>query len=82
VALRIDDHTIYPEYRFELLDAAGALLWAGRRPPVALLGDAGTTVALVGVAPGRYRLRIEGLRAGGADLLGDYLLAVEPNDVR
>lgn len=79
VTLLVDlsDHPAYAEYRFELTDADGKLLWAGRRPGRSLLGDAGTTLSVTGLGPGRHRLRIEGLNPGSTELLGEYLLEVQ-----
>jgi hypothetical protein len=69
---------VYGEYRLELMDRDGELLWAGRRPGKALLGDAGTSVSVGGLGPGRYRLRIEGLHPDRGELLAEYILEVEP----
>jgi hypothetical protein len=77
MALPLGDQPAYGEYRFELLDRAGEVLWTGRRPGKALLGDAGTSVSINGLAPGRYRLRVEGLQPDRTELLGEYLLEVE-----
>ncbi len=77
VALSLADRPLYPEYRFELIDRNGQVLWSGRRPGRILLGDAGTNASMNGLAPGRYRLRVEGLQPDRTDLLGEYLLAVE-----
>lgn len=77
LAVNLDDHSIFPEYRLELIDHDGQVLWTGRRPGRSLLGDAGTTVTVHGVGPGRYRLRIEGLQPDRTELLAEYLLAVE-----
>jgi hypothetical protein len=77
VALSLADHPLYGEYRLELIDRDGELLWAGRRPGKALLGDAGTRVSVSGLAPGLYRLRIEGLHPDRSELLAEYLLEVE-----
>jgi putative zinc finger protein len=77
VALSLADRSVYEHYRLELLDRAGDVLWAARRPGRSLLGDAGTTVSVSGLDAGRYRLRIDGLRANGSDLLAEYLLQVE-----
>ena len=79
VAVKLADHPAYGEYRFEVLDRKGEVLWSGRRPGKALLGDAGTSVSINGLAPGLYRLRIEGLQAERTDLLGEYLLEVSFN---
>lgn len=76
VAVRLDDHPGYDEYRLALLDRDGKELWTTRRPGKALLGDDGTSVSVSGLGPGRYRLRIEGLHPRGSDLLAEYLLAV------
>ena len=76
LAVNLSDHPAYAEYRFELLDQDGKVLWAGRRPGKTLLGDAGTTLSVSGLAPGSYRLRIEGLAPERTELLGEYLLDV------
>jgi hypothetical protein len=76
VALSLADHPAYGEYRLELVDQNGKVLWSGRRPGKSLLGDAGTSVSLRGLGPGLYRLRIEGLPPGRRELLGEYLLEV------
>jgi hypothetical protein len=76
VALGLADRSLYPEYRFELVDRDGQVLWAGRRPGRTLLGDAGTTVSISGLDPGRYRFRVEGLQPDRTELLGEYLLEV------
>lgn len=73
VALDLADFSASPEVRFELADRAGRVLWSGRRPGDALAGDDGTLVAIQGLAPGRYRLRVE----GGAHR-AEYLLDVQP----
>jgi hypothetical protein len=70
VALDLSDSSTYPEIRLELVDGTGKVLWSGRRPTGALLGDDGTSVSIDGLGPGRYRLRIEGLT--------EYRLDVEP----
>lgn len=77
-ALSLADHPTYGEYRLELLDRDGKVLWTGRRPGRAMLGDAGTSVSVSGLGPGLYRLRIEGLDPERTELLGEYLLEVEP----
>jgi hypothetical protein len=77
MALSLADHPVYGEYRLELLDRSGEVLWAGRRPGKALLGDIGTSVAVSGLDPGLYRLRVEGLKANRGELLAEYRLAVE-----
>jgi len=77
LAVNTSDHPAFAEYRFELVDEAGKMLWTGRRPGRSLLGDAGTTLALSGLGPGRYRLRIEGLSPDSTELLGEYLLEVK-----
>jgi hypothetical protein len=69
-------HPAYDEYRCELLDRSGAVLWSVRRPGSTLLGDAGTAVSVKGLGPGLYRLRIAGLRAKRWAPLGEYLLEV------
>lgn len=78
LAVDTSGHPAFAEYRFELVDEAGRMLWAGRRPGRSLLGDAGTTLSLSGLGPGRYRLRIEGLSPDRTELLGEYLLDVKP----
>ncbi|HEX6865507.1 MAG TPA: zf-HC2 domain-containing protein [Thermoanaerobaculia bacterium] len=77
LAVDLSDHPAFPDYRFELLDQDGKVLWAGRKPGRTLLGDAGTTLSVTGLAPGSYRLRIEGLSADRTELLGEYLLEVK-----
>ncbi len=77
LAVDLSDHPVYAEYRFELLDQDGKVLWAGRRPGKSLLGDAGTTLSVSGLGPGSYRLRIEGLSPDRTELLGEYLLEVK-----
>ncbi|HVG09524.1 MAG TPA: zf-HC2 domain-containing protein [Thermoanaerobaculia bacterium] len=77
LAVDLSDHPVHPEYRFELMDQDGKVLWAGRRPGRSLLGDAGTTLSVSGLAPGSYRLRIEGLSPDRTELLGEYLLEVK-----
>jgi len=76
LAVDTSGHPAFAEYRFELVDEAGKMLWSGRRPGRSLLGDAGTTLALSGLGPGRYRLRIEGLSPDSTELLGEYVLDV------
>ncbi|HWN44117.1 MAG TPA: zf-HC2 domain-containing protein [Thermoanaerobaculia bacterium] len=78
LALSLAGHAVYGEYRLELVDQSGRVLWSGRRPGNALLGDAGTSVLVNGLGPGAYRLRIEGLRPDRTELLAEYLLQVEP----
>ena len=78
VALRLADHPVYSEYRLELVDRDGKVLWSGRRPGKALLGDAGTSVSIRGLIPGLYRLRIEGLHPDRSELLAEYLLELGP----
>jgi hypothetical protein len=77
LAVELSAHPVHPEYRFELMDQDGKVLWAGRRPGRSLLGDAGTTLSVSGLAPGNYRLRIEGLSPDRTELLGEYLLEVK-----
>lgn len=74
VAFDPGGHPPYGEYRLELLDRNGNVLWTGSRPSASVVGDAGTLVSIAGLAPGRYRLRIHGLGPGQGDLLGEYLL--------
>jgi len=76
VVVNLSHHPPYGEYRFELMARDGEVLWSGRRPGRALLGDAGTSVSLNGIGPGLYRLRIEGLQEERTDFLGEYLLEV------
>jgi anti-sigma factor ChrR (cupin superfamily) len=76
VALSLAGHPLYGEYRCELLDRSGAVLWSVRRPGSTLLGDAGTAVSVKGLGPGLYRLRIAGLQAKRWAPLGEYLLDV------
>jgi hypothetical protein len=78
VALSLADHPAYDRYRFELMDRAGDVLWAGHRPASALLGDAGTSVSFTGLTSGLYRLRIEGLQPERSELVAEYVLKVEP----
>ncbi len=78
VAFSLAGHPVCPEYRLGLADRAGAVLWVGRRPGRSVLGADGTSVSVAGLAAGLYRLRVEGLRPEGADLLAEYLLAVGP----
>ena len=75
-ALNLGNGPVHAEYRFELTDSGGKVLWSGRRPSGSLLGDAGTSIAIRGLAPGRYRLRVEGLQPDRTELLGEYLLEV------
>ena len=77
VALSLADRPAYDQYRFELMNRAGEVLWAGHRPASALLGDAGTSVSLTGLAPGLYRLRIEGLHPDRSELVAEYALKIE-----
>jgi hypothetical protein len=77
VALSLADHPVYGEYRLELTDRNGEVLWAGRRPGRALLGDMGTSISVSGLGPGLYRLRIEGVQGKRSELLAEYRLAVE-----
>jgi hypothetical protein len=76
VALLLADQPTYSEYRLQLMDRAGDVLWTGRRPGTSLLGDAGTSVTVNGLGPGLYRLRIEGLQADRGEMLAEYLLQV------
>jgi anti-sigma factor ChrR (cupin superfamily) len=77
VAVSLAGDPVYDEYRVELVDRGGQVLWTGRRPGKTLLGDAGTSVSVHGLGPGRYRLRIEGLEPDRTELLAEYALAVE-----
>lgn len=78
LVLSLPDHAPYEEYRLELVDREGRTLWTGRRQAGSLLGDAGTSVAIQGLGPGRYRLRIEGLRPQRGRRLAEYVLDVGP----
>ena len=78
VALSLAGQPVYEEYRLELMDRHGKVLWAGRRPGTSLLGDDGTSVSFDGLGAGLYRLRIEGLHPDRRELLAEYLLQVEP----
>lgn len=77
VALDLDGHPMFDEYRLELLDRGGAALWSGRLRAGSLLGDAGAWVSVSGLGTGRYRLRVEGLRPDRTELLAEYVLEVE-----
>jgi hypothetical protein len=66
-----------PEVRLELTDRSGEVLWSGRLPGSAFVGDDGTSVTFRGLGPGRYRLRIEGLQPDRTRLLAEYLLDVQ-----
>jgi cell division protein FtsB len=77
VALSLADHPVYGEYRLELMDRDGEVLWSAHRPGKSLLGDAGTKVSVSGLEPGLYRLRIEGLQPERGELGGEYILKVE-----
>lgn len=77
LALSLSGHPVYGEYRLELVDSSGEVLWSGRRPGRSLLGDAGTSVSVNGLEPGDYRLRVEGLSPERTELLAEYLLQVE-----
>jgi hypothetical protein len=79
ITLAVDTagHPVFPDYRFELQDADGKTLWSGRRPGKTLLGDAGTALAITGLAPGSYRLRMEGLSTDRTELIGEYRLDVK-----
>jgi hypothetical protein len=77
VAFDLTARPAFAEYRLELLDRNGKLLWAGRRPDGSFSGDAGTSVSIGGLDPGRNRLRIEGVRTDGSELLAEYILQVE-----
>jgi Putative zinc-finger len=78
VTLGLAARPAYDEYRLELMDREGKLLWGGRRPGRSLLGDDGTEVSVSGLGPGLYRLRIEGVHPDRSELLAEYLLQVEP----
>jgi hypothetical protein len=72
VALDLAGFSTSPEVRVELVDRSGKVLWSGRRPGDSLVGDDGTLIAIQDLAPGRYRLRVE-----GAAPRAEYLLDVE-----
>jgi hypothetical protein len=74
VAFELADPPAYEEYRFELLDRGGRTLWSERRPGASVSGDAGTSVTVRGLGPGLYRLRVEGLKAGGGEPVAEYVL--------
>jgi hypothetical protein len=82
VVLSLADHPVYEEYRLELVDRGGKVLWVGRRPGNSLLGDAGTSVSIKGLGPGLYRLRIEGLQPDRTELLAEYLLEIEHQKIQ
>ncbi len=67
---------LFPDYRFELAQPDGTLLWSGRRPASAVVGDAGMAITLAGLVPGRYELRVEGLSSRRTELLGEFRLDV------
>jgi uncharacterized coiled-coil protein SlyX len=77
VTLSLDDHPVYNEYRLELMDQNGEILWSAHQLGKSLLGDAGTRVSVNGLDPGLYRLRIEGLQPERGELLGEYILKVD-----
>lgn len=77
VTLSLDDHPVYNEYRLELMNQDGEILWSARRPGKSLLGDTGTRISVNGLNPGIYRLRIEGMQADSSELLGEYILKVD-----
>jgi hypothetical protein len=76
VTLRLPEHRRFEEYRLELVDRSGKVLWTGRRPSRSVLGDSGTSVSVSGLGPGLYRLRIEGVSPERSELLGEYALDV------
>lgn len=76
VALDLAGFSASPDVRFELVDRNDKVLWSGRRPGDSLIGDDGTLVAIQGLAPGRYRLRIESLPPDAA-ARAEYVLDVE-----
>jgi anti-sigma factor RsiW len=76
VALSLGDRPASGEYRLELVDRDGKALWSARRSGASLLGDAGTSVSVAGLGPGRYRLRIAG--PDSREPLAEYLLEVGP----
>ena len=76
--MSLPDSPLYPEIRIELADRrSGKVVWEGRQPGDALLGDDGASITVHGLTPGRYRLRIEGLQSDRARLLAEYLLDVQ-----
>lgn len=77
VGLDLPDSPAFPEVRLELTDRSGKVVWSGRRPGGALLGDDGTSLTIHGLKPGRYRLRVEGLQPASTRFLAEYLLDVE-----
>lgn len=77
VAVSLAESAAFSECRFELTDRDGQVLWAGRKPGKALLGDAGTSVTVHGLDPGLYRLRVEGLEPDRTQLLSEYRLEVK-----
>jgi len=78
VSLSPPDHPADGEYRFELVNGGGEVLWASQWPANAILGDAGTSVSIRGLGPGRYRLRVASLNPDGSPTRFDeYLLQVE-----
>ena len=77
VALSLADHPVYGEYRLELIDQDGEILWSAHQPGKSIQGDAGTKVSVSGLGTGLYRLRIEGLHPDRSELLAEYLLKVE-----
>jgi hypothetical protein len=80
VALDLIDSPAHDEYRLELIDREDRVLWTTRRPGAELLGDAGITVSIAGLGPGRYRLRIEGLLPRRSRRLAEYLLEVQQTE--
>jgi len=77
VAFDLAGHPPYGDYRFELIDRDGKVLWSGRRPGESVLGDDGTSVSIRGLHPGRYRLQIAGLKPDGSEPLAEYTFVVE-----
>ncbi len=65
------------DVRVELVDGDGNVRWTTRRPAADLQGDAGASISLSGLGPGRYRLRWTGEGPGGDPLLGEHLFVVE-----
>lgn len=78
VALSLARHPADDEYRLELVDRDGKVLWTGVSQGRSLLGDAGTSVSVSGLGPGLYRLRIHDLNPDRSELLDEYLLEVKP----
>jgi hypothetical protein len=72
VALPLPDRPA-SEILFELIDPQDKTLWKSRRPSASLLGDAGTSITIRGLSPGRYRLRVDGWQPE----LAEYILQID-----